>query len=141
MTDEEEPTGDERALLLLEGRRLAYDAAMWQAPTLVLVVQAFLLAVLTDPGVDSTVALFVAIAGVAALLVAGIALWQLHDRERHYSERVTAQALGLTLGDPNRHRERRRRHLLEWPSWALWEAVLGLFALADVLALVLTCRT
>jgi hypothetical protein len=142
MTDDEQtPIADERALLLLEGRRLAYDAAMWQAPTLVLIVQGFLLAVLTNSGVRFTVAVFVALAGVAALLVAGLALWQLHDREHHFSERVTAHAIGLTLGDPTRHHERRCCHLLEWPAWVLWEAVLGLFAVADVLALFLTCRT
>jgi hypothetical protein len=38
----------QRALQLLEDRRLAADASMWQAPSLTLVAQAFLLTILTN---------------------------------------------------------------------------------------------
>jgi hypothetical protein len=67
-----------------------------------------------------------------------LALWLLHDRERHFAERVKAQAAELGLGDLNWTTERGKSHLLEWPGWLLWEAVLFAFVVADVLALIVT---
>jgi hypothetical protein len=128
-------------LALLEGRRLATDSSMWQAPTLTLVAQAFLLGVLTDKSVGWGVAWAVAIAGILALLTAMLALWLLHDRERHFAERVREQAALLGLGNPNRTSRRSKRHLLEWPGWVAWEVVLAAFLVADALALALTTRT
>jgi hypothetical protein len=75
----------ERALMLLESRRQAIDNFMSQAPTLTLVVQAFLLGVLTDDHVDWTVATSIVVAGVLACLTAMDALWLLHDREEHFA--------------------------------------------------------
>jgi hypothetical protein len=131
---------DRAAMLLpvLEGRRLATDNSMWQAPTLTLVAQAFLLGVLTDRNVGWAVGSAVAVAGVLALATAMLALWLLHDRERHFAERVKDQAVELGLGDPNRATERGKGHLLEWPGWLLWELVLFAFVVADVLALIVT---
>ena len=134
MTDDQR----ERAMALLEGRRLAIDASMWQAPTLTLVAQAFLLGVLTDKAVGWAVAVSVAVAGVLASGTSMFALWQLRDRERHFSERVREHAKALDLGDLNRSSERSRLHPLEWRSWWFWEAVLFAFVVADLLALVVT---
>jgi hypothetical protein len=136
-----DPSQRDRAstlLPLLEGRRLAMDSSMWQAPTLTLVAQAFLLGVLIDQSVGWAVAAAIAAAGVLALATAMLALWLLHDRERHFAERVKAQAAELGLGDLNWTTERGKSHLLEWPGWLLWEAVLFAFVVADVLALIVT---
>ena len=114
---------------------------MWQAPTLTLVVQAFLLGVLTDKAVPCAVAIAVATAGVLACITAMFALALLHDRERHYSERVREHAEALTLGNPNRTVVRSKAHPLEWKGWWLWEAVLFAFIVADVLALIIVTRT
>jgi hypothetical protein len=128
----------EQTLQLLEGRRLAIDGSMWQAPTLTLVAQAFLLGVLTNRSVGWAIAAAVAVAGVFALATAMLALWLLHDRERHFAERVKDHAVALGLGDPNRTNQRCEVHPLEWSGWLLWEAVLFAFIVADVLALIIT---
>ena len=113
---------------------------MWQAPTLTLIAQAFLLGVLTDEGVGWWVASAVAAAGILAALTAMLALWLLHDREHHFGERVKQQAIELGLGDPNRTSDRGNGHPLEWPGWVAWEVVLLAFLVADALALALTTR-
>src|SRR5262245_707346 len=123
MTDDQR----ERAMTLLENRRLAIDQSMWQAPTLTLVAQAFLLSVLTDKAVNWTVATSVAGAGVLPSATAMSALWLLHDRERHFSERVKEYATMLHRGDLNRSSARARFHPLEWRGWWFWEAVLFAF--------------
>lgn len=104
----------EKALDLLEGRRLAIDASMWQAPTLTLVAQVFLLQVLTNGAVRWAVAISVAVAGVAASVTAMFALWQLHFREREFSKRVTHHASKLGISDPTRRRRDCKLHALEW---------------------------
>lgn len=126
------------AMALLEGRRLAIDGFTWQGPSLTLVVQAFLLGVLTDDTVGWTVATAVAVAGVLACGMAMYALWLLHDREVHYSERVADHALALGLGDPRRARRPNGFHPLEWKGWLIWEGVLCAFVIADVIALIAT---
>jgi hypothetical protein len=113
---------------------------MWQAPTLTLIAQAFLLSVLTDESVGWWVASAVAAAGILAALTAMLALWLLHDRENHFGGRVKAQAIALGLGDPNRTSDRQKRHPLEWPGWKVWEVVLLAFLVADALAFALTTR-
>ncbi len=124
--------------MLLEGRRLAIDGFMWQAPTLTLVVQAFLLGVLTDAHVGWTVATSVALAGVLACATAMYALRLLDDRAGNFSERVTDHALALGLGDLNRRSHRPKRHPLEWEGWLIWQAALFAFIVADLLALIVT---
>jgi hypothetical protein len=141
MTDGERMTDNqrERALELLEGRRLATDASMWQAPSLTLVAQAFLLAILTDDDVGWTVASFVAGAGVLACLTAILALWLLHDREYDFGERVRVHAEELRLGNPNRTpKDRSKWHPLEWKGRDLWSIALAAFIVADVVALFVT---
>jgi hypothetical protein len=127
-----------QALTLLESRRLAIDQSMWQAPTLTLVAQAFLLGVLTDQNVGWVVAAVVAGAGVVAVGVAMLALWLLHDRELDFGRRVEAHAKALGLGNPNRQHHRRKGHPLEWKGRWVWGLVLLLFAIADIVALIFT---
>ena len=122
--------------MLLEGRRLAVDGAMWQAPTLTLVAQVFLLGVLTDGSVRFAIALFVALAGLTALVVVAVSLWQQRDREttvrRYIDDAADVPAIG-----PSECRPRPPN----WRTWALWTfVVFPLFGAADVLALVLTDR-
>jgi hypothetical protein len=137
-------TDDDREVLqLLEGRRLAIDAAMWQGPTLTLVAQAFLLVVLTDSHVKLTVAIFVALAGIVALVVVGVSLMAQRGREVELSRRIEDHASAVGLPELRRPRTRGRSwwRPLDWPPWAVWALVIyPLFALADVLALVLTDR-
>jgi hypothetical protein len=128
------------ALTLLEGRRQEHAAAMWQAPSLTFVAQAFLLGVLTRESVGWAVAISIAAAGVIATFTAMYALWLLSDREGHFGERVKSSALALGLGNPNRTRRRSAAHPLEWKGWVVWEIVLGVFVVADVLALFCTGR-
>ena len=134
---------DREVLRLLEGRRLAIDAAMWQGPTLTLVAQAFLLGVLTDAHVKLAVAIAVALAGVVVVVVAGVSLMAQRGREVELSRRIEEHASAVGL--PELRRRRGPRHWwrpLDWPPWAVWALVIyPLFALADVLALVLTDRT
>jgi hypothetical protein len=127
------PRADSNAVTILEGRRLAVDVAMWQAPTLVLIAQAFLLLVLTDRAVDFTVRLFVALAGIAALVVVGISLWQQRDRETAYRRYIDGVA-----GVPDVPPTECGPKAPEVRTWALWTIVVfPLFGAADVLALVL----
>jgi hypothetical protein len=133
---------DLETVRLLEARRLALDAAKWQGPSLLLVVQAFLLGVLTNEHVKLGVAIVVAVAGIAALVVVGISLGQQHNRERALSVRIEAGASAAGLTQLRRSLPARRWWPpLEWPGWVLWVLVFALFGLADVAALVFTHRT
>jgi hypothetical protein len=128
---------------LLEGRRLAIEASMWQAPTLTIVGQAFILGVLTNRRVGLPVALLVASAGVLVSFATALALWQQRDRETLFSERIKDHASGLGWPDPRRQHLGRSRgawHPLEWPGWKIWIAPVVLFGVADILALILTDR-
>ena len=64
------------------------DQAMWQAPTLTITAQAFLLAVLTADGVGGLTRFFVLIAGLSAIVAAARALLRLRAREVQYSEAI-----------------------------------------------------
>jgi hypothetical protein len=75
------------------------------------------------------------------LVIVALALSKLHDRERHFSKRISRHAIALGRADPNRSRERSRWHSLEWPGWRLWALPFLAFVVADVLALVLTHRS
>jgi hypothetical protein len=135
-------------LELLEGRRLAYDSSMWQAPALTVAAQAFLLQVLTAPGVGWWVASFVAAAGIVASAAASLSLWQQRDREQTYSEAVAALSKELGLGDPRRlalELERRAERGRQWfttllgvRAFWIWLGTLAAFMLADFVALVAT---
>jgi hypothetical protein len=130
----------QESLRLLEGRRLSYDAAMWQAPTLTSLAQTFLLVILSDPSVRFSVALVVLAAAWITLFVVAVALWQLRDREEHFSGRVSDLALSLGMSDPKRHEIERegRDRWLDWQAWKMWRAVFWAFALADLVALFCT---
>jgi hypothetical protein len=75
-------------LTQLESRRSAAEQAMWQAPTLTIAAQAFLLAVLTDTKVSDRVLLWILVAGIAACIAAILALVRLRARELLYSEAI-----------------------------------------------------
>jgi hypothetical protein len=129
------------ALRLLEGRRLSYDDAMWQAPTLTVLSQTFLLVILSDPSVRFGVALAIAMAGWITLFVVAIALWHLRDREEHFSERINELAGQLGVEEPTRRRVKRKGRIepwLDWEAWKMWRAVFIGFAVADLVALVWT---
>jgi hypothetical protein len=126
----------DRGLALLEGRRLAIDGAMWQAPTLTLVGQVFLLTVLSDGSTRFVVRCFVALAGLSALVVVAVSLWQQRDREttiRHYIDHAAdVPAVGPSGRRPKPPNVR---------TWALWTfGVFPLFGVADIAALAFTCR-
>jgi hypothetical protein len=129
------------SLRLLEGRRLSYDAAMWQAPTLTVLSQTFLLVILSDPSVRFGVALPIAMAGWITLFVVAIALWQLRDREEQFSKRINELAEPLGVVRPTRERVERNGFVerwLDWEAWKMWRGVFIGFAVADLDALVWT---
>ena len=77
-------TEHERAstfLALLEGRRNSIEQSMWQAPTLTIAAQAFLLGVLTDSTISDRARLAILVAGIAACVAAILALIRLRSRE------------------------------------------------------------
>jgi hypothetical protein len=75
-------------LTLLESRRSSADQGMWQAPTLTIAAQAFLLAVLTDPSVSERARLVILVAGIAACIAAILSLVRLRAREILWSEAI-----------------------------------------------------
>lgn len=124
---------------LLEGRRLAVDASMWQAPTLTIVGQAFILRVLTDHHVGWGVATLAAAAGVLATITVGVSLAQQRDREQLLSERIAREGQALRWPDARRQALARSRcwaHPLEWSSRWLWGITIAVFGVADVVALI-----
>jgi hypothetical protein len=84
---------------LLEGRRAAIEQSQWQAPTLTIAAQAFLLAVLTDDAVPKSARWVILAAGVLACLSAMLALIRLRAREVLYSEAVSAACDTADLSD------------------------------------------
>ena len=124
---------------LLEGRRRAIDAAMWQVPGLTMAGQAFLLPVIANKSVSFSVALLAALAGIAATVAAGVALWQQVALERMLNGYVAAIAEDQGLGR-TRNTDLWRPHELSqairraWLIWLSFGAVLVLFAAADVFA-------
>jgi hypothetical protein len=134
------PAQDRDALYLeyLEQRRQSADRAMWQAPALMIVAQAFLLQVLTDSTVDLATRIVVTIAVVGATLAAALTLLRLRSQEVVYSEAIARKLGELEMGDPraaalptaDAGSPERSPHV-----W--WTAALALFAIADVVALVL----
>lgn len=133
--NDSEITDREGRLHLLEGRRLALDNWMWQVPALIFAGQAFLLQVLTDPDVNSYVAVSVAAAGILGSAAAGLSLIQQRRSERWYTEQVSALAIGLGRGDPRRPELLGKRRLR---AYHLWLSALAAFLIADIVAVLAT---
>jgi hypothetical protein len=96
-----DPESAREFVRLLEGRRLAYEQAQWQAPTLTIAAQAFLLTVLSNSEVSGTARVFILIAGALASFAAAMALIRLRARELLYSGAVSYHACGhAELPDP-----------------------------------------
>lgn len=87
-------------LSLLESRRSSADQGMWQAPTLTIAAQAFLLAVLTDKTVSDTARLTILVAGIAACVAAILSLVRLRAREILFSEAIADACDKAGLPDP-----------------------------------------
>lgn len=153
---------ERKALFLdhLERRRSGLEQAQWQAPTLTIAAQAFLLAVLTNSSVDRGARFVILLAGIAACLAAIASLLRLKSREVLYSEAIARCLDELGLPDPRPDElmkdDRREplnrdgwwhrfdRGLQGWaggwrlPIYLLWILALFLFAVADVVALKVT---
>lgn len=87
-------------LTLLESRRSSADQGMWQAPALTIAAQAFLLAVLTDPGISDRARLAILVAGIAACIAAILSLIRLRAREILWSETIADVCDKAGLPDP-----------------------------------------
>jgi hypothetical protein len=148
-----DPDRVEMLLGLLEARRASFDQSMWQAPTLTIAAQAFLLAVLTDDTIDDTARLWVLFAGVAACFAAILALIRLRAREVLHAEVIAYVLDKAALPDPRPHnlepyrKESDRkprlvdgmlRALGNWDHFPTvyigWIIALVLFGIADVVA-------
>lgn len=132
---------------------MACDQAMWQAPTLTIAGQSFLLALLANQDLATDVRRLVFIAGVLAVFAAVVALLRLRSREVLYSEAIAAYSERLGIPDPRpdqleRDRLKRRgpfawvderlRGFAGWwlwpPGYWLWIAALIAFGVADYVA-------
>jgi hypothetical protein len=143
---------------LLEGRRLAYEQAQWQAPTLTIAAQAFLLSVLSDSDVSAVARTFILVAGAWACLAAALALVRLRAREVQYSGAVSYYACEEAgLLDPRpfdlkqrrappTHRPSRHDRLFRRlgsarvlsSAYVLWIYTLAAFVVADIATLICT---
>jgi hypothetical protein len=138
-------------LTLLESRRSSADQGMWQAPTLTIAAQAFLLTVLTDSTVSGTARLWILVAGIAACVAAILSLVRLRFRETQFSEAIAAACDKAGLPDPRpftlprklgEHKpgpgDRAVRAIGAWqylPTiYLFWILALLLFVVADVIA-------
>jgi hypothetical protein len=84
----------------LESRRSSADQGMWQAPTLTIAAQAFLLVVLTDGSVGRTAGGAILVAGIVACVAAILSLARLRAREILFSEAIAAACDKAGLPDP-----------------------------------------
>jgi hypothetical protein len=144
---------------LLEGRRAAIEQSQWQAPTLTIAAQAFLLSVLTDEDVSTTARKAILVAGVIACVAAALALVRLRAREVLYSEAVSYACDQAELPDPRPFALTDRRDVIEhrwfqrlvdrplraiggwrhFPTvYTFWILALFAFIVADFVALVCT---
>jgi hypothetical protein len=140
-------------LEILERRRLAVDASMWQIPGLAVAGQAFLLQVIANPAVPRYPALMLAIAGAAATLAAALALTRLIEVQLVLAQHVAVHAkrLGLPKFDNDSlavARTGRIRGMLArtarvrgWLMWAAYLLVLVCFVAADFWIWTATART
>jgi hypothetical protein len=126
---------------LLERRRGGIEQAMWQAPTITIAGQAFLLQVLTTPDVRQGARTVVMAAGVMACTAAVLSLLRLRAREVQYAEAVAVYSRwhvpdvrppALPAERPGGVPPAARWW---WPrGHVLWSIALVLFAAADVVA-------
>jgi hypothetical protein len=94
------PEESARATLTqLEQRRGENDRAMWLAPVITMAAQAFLLQILSDPGIPRGARLAVLVAGVLATLAACWTVLRAHAREVLYSETIQARSTEFGLID------------------------------------------
>jgi hypothetical protein len=135
-----------RIVEMLEGRRTALAAEMWQPPALTLAGQAFLLQVLANTDLDWWAALPIMLAGVVASVTVWVSLAQQRDREVTHGEEI-ANRMAKDLGWPELRRyelpsapERKwkRVHPQEWGTRKMWMATMFLFGAADVAVFVAT---
>lgn len=127
-----EPEQRFERLLILENRRLGIDSLLGQMPALIVAAQSFLLIVLTQEGLCWVVRWVIALAGVTASCVAGIAVAIQRDREVQFSELVTAEGDALGLGKLTRDDTGKWTWVLERSAWKLWLVVLAAFVVADL---------
>jgi hypothetical protein len=138
-------------LPLLESRRTSADQGMWQAPTLTIAAQAFLLTVLTDESISNGVRRWILVAGIAACVAAIFSLVRLRAREILFSEAIAEACYKAGLPDPRPfHLPRRAAPQKPWPVdrairwigasrflptvYQFWIAALLLFVVADLVA-------
>lgn len=130
---------------------------MWQAPTLTIAAQAFLLFVLTNSSINACARASVLAAGITAGLAALLSLLRLREREIRYSDAIAYSLNELGISDPrpddlprleldrsgvwpNLDRFLRTQVARDWvpPIHFAWCVALVLFIVADVVAYVLT---
>lgn len=156
-----DPISESAVTLLdhLERRRGALEQAQWQAPTLTITAQAFLLAVLTDSGVSSAARAVILAAGITACVAAVCALLRLRSREVLYSEVIAFYARQARLPDTRADELQRNRIPLDrrrgvwnrldqllqawaaswqFPIYLFWVVALVLFIAADAVAFAVT---
>jgi hypothetical protein len=138
-------------LTLLESRRSSADQGMWQAPTLTIAAQAFLLAVLTDETVSDSARLWILVAGIAACIAAILSLIRLRAREILFSDAIAHACDKAGLPDPRPFAlprkaaklkpglvDRAVRAIGDWrrlPTvYLFWIIALVLFVVADLVA-------
>jgi hypothetical protein len=142
-------------LAQLESRRSAAELAQWQAPTLTIAAQAFLLTVLTDDRVSERALKWILIAGIAACVAAILSLVRLRSREVEYSEAIASacEKAGVPDPRPNGLGRKERPARYPWPIegfvdrpvrwlgarlpvtvYLVWILALSLFIVADVIA-------
>lgn len=124
---------------------------MWQAPTLTIAAQAFLLIVLTDATVSDRARLLILVAGIAACVAAILSLIRLRAREILWSEGIADVCEKAGLPDPRpfdlprkaaEHKpgpvDRAVRAIGAWERlptvYLFWILALLLFVVADVVA-------
>jgi hypothetical protein len=129
------------------------DETAWQAPTLTIAAQAFLLTVLTDTTIDDTARFWILVAGVAGCVAAILSLIRLLARERLYSEAIGYAADKAKIPDPRPFElktkpvsagyesgplDRAVRWLgtrRQFPAiYLFWVGALALFIVADIVA-------
>lgn len=145
----------------LDELRREVSQAMWQAPTLTVAAQAFLLRILTDDSVSGFARLVIGAAGVAATFAALWSLLRLREREVLYHDAIAHQFDAWNMPDPRPEKLERKplkperpgssakldRRLQEavapsesrrFPIHVVWGVVLLGFVLADIVALACT---
>ena len=97
------PTREDQLLRIehLERRRASIDQSMWQAPTLTIAAQAFLLTVLASPNLETCARVAVLLAGVVAVGGAVRSLLRQRWLEVHFSNEIARRMKELQIDDVN----------------------------------------